>query len=143
MQVIWRDGMTKGDNAPMTVKAVETETGSRISADLVVALETVQAPRVPGMETVLSAPSDEGLLEVIEAQMAALDEMAKEVDRLENHQPDEGCLVPEHKGHADLQEWADQFPYLVEELCAALGFARNPVRPTGIPELDIIVSLAR
>lgn len=130
MQVIWRDGMTKGDNEPMTVVAVETASGSRISADLVRPVSDEQLVDLHFAGT----PAEEtaGLLEVIEAQMAAIDGMV-----------DKDTHTAQTKDLANLQEWADQFPVLVENLCMALGFARNPVGPTGIPELDVIVSCAR
>lgn len=139
MQVIWRDGMTKGDNEPMTVVAVETASGSRISADLVVLSLTdsngSEWTRVGEIEKFTPGP-DAGLLEVIEAQMAAIEELSSKVAVLV-------LDTGQAKKLTDLQEWADQFPVLVENLCMALGFARNPVGPTGIPELDVIVSCAR
>lgn len=140
MKVLWKADLGQGKHDPLEVTHVVTKSGSQISAELVV-LATDQlgsawvrcgelekfSPATPG-------DNSDGLLEVLEAQMAAIDELSKAAP------PSDEKLA---KDHAALTEWADQFPVLVEELCTALGFARNPVGPTGIPELDRIVGLAR
>lgn len=123
MKVLWRSDLGQGKHGPLEIVSVVTKSGSTISADLVVPLD----PHTP-----LGTLPDDGLLEVIEAQLAAIDELSKVP-------PSDEKLVREHKA---LQEWADQFPDLIADLCAALGFAAHPVGPTGIPELDILVSLS-
>lgn len=131
MKVLWRSDLEQGKHQPLEIVAVETKTGSRISAALVVLATDhlgVEWARVDQ-----AADDNSGLLEVIEAQMAAIDELS--ADKHFEGTPDEKL--------AGLQAWADQFPDMIADLCVALGFAAHPIGPTGIPELDKIVSLAR
>lgn len=131
MKVLWKSDLGQGKHDPLEITHVVTKSGSSISADLVVPLYPHDGATADNV----------GLLEVIDAQLAAIDELTNKAVLAKQHAAAE--LPNPTAEHEALKEWADQFPYLVEELCAALGYARNPVGPTGIPELDILVSLSR
>lgn len=134
MKALWRHDLDQGKHDPLEIVSVVTVTGSTISAALIVPLDPHAQPiriEVPGP----GGGDDAGLLEVIQAQMEAIDELSAGRDsKLEGD---------EAKELAHLREWGDQFPVLLENLCEAMGLARQPVGPTGIPELDIILDLAR
>lgn len=144
MKVLWRSDMDQGKHDPLEITHVVTKSGSQISAALVVPV--LLDGDGSAWSKVQAQSPDAGLLEVIEAQLAAIDEISRELSAaetaLENPQ-DQECSIPSHKGHEALEEWADQFPDMIANLCAALGYAAHPVGPTGIPELDILVSLSR
>lgn len=126
MKALWRHDLDHG-NDPLEIVSVVTKTGSTISAALIVPMDPQAQPvriEVGGDEA--------GLLEVIQAQMEAIDELAAKA--LEGD---------EAKELTHLREWGDQFPLLLENLCEAMGLPRQPVGPTGVPELDIILDLAR
>lgn len=141
MKVLWKSDLGQGKHDPLEITHVVTKSGSQIAADLVVPFVADGSGAAwAKVDNPAHAPdADDGLLEVIEAQLAAIDQMATAAKFM----VDMDVHTAQTKELTDLKEWADQFPYLVEELCAALGFARNPVGPTGIPELDRIVGLAR
>lgn len=130
MKALWRSDLDQGKHDPLEIVSVVTKTGSSISAALIVPLDPHAQPvrvEVPG--------DDAGLLEVIQAQLEAIDELTEGRDsKLEGD---------EAKELKHLREWSEQFPDMVEDLCMAMGLPRNPVGPTGIPELDKIVSLMR
>lgn len=136
MKVLWRSDMGQGKHDPLEITHVVTKSGSTISANLVVALDPAQAVATP------PAGDADGLLEVIEAQLAAIDELTSANKSLGETLDWAEMKGVDEKTHADLKAWADQFPHLIEDLCIALGFARNPIAPTGIPELDILVRLS-
>lgn len=74
------------------------------------------------------AAEDDGLMAVIETQMAALDDAQETIRTLEayNAGADEG--------------FREEVKRMVEGVCAALGFERaEPWNKTGIPELDALV----
>lgn len=133
MKVLWRSDMDQGKHDPLEITHVVTKSGSQISAALVVPM---------GVDLVEPLNTDEtaGLLEVIEAQLAAIDELSADIKATGRSGADYETQAKEHR---DLQEWADQFPDMIADLCVALGFAAHPVGSTGIPELDILVSLSR
>lgn len=130
MKALWRHDLDQGKHDPLEIVSVVTKTGSSISAALIVPLDPHAQP------VRIEVPSDDaGLLEVIQAQMEAIDELSAGRDsKLEGD---------EAKELNHLREWGDQFPLLLENLCEAMGLPRQPVGPTGIPELDIILDLAR
>lgn len=144
MQVLWKSDLGQGKHDPLEITHVVTKSGSQISAGLVVPLGAVDGHG----PAVVRADESAGLLEVIEAQLAAIDEISRELSAaetaLELPMLDDGeCYIPSHEGHEALQEWADQFSDRIADLCVALGYAAHPMVSTGIPELDILVELSR
>lgn len=142
MKVLWRSDLDQGKHDPLEITHVVTKSGSQISAALVVlAVDHLGSAwaRVGDVEQFTPSAGGEetaGLLEVIEAQLVAIDEINQNIKA--------GILdAGLAKELSDLQEWADQFPDMIADLCVALGYAAHPVGPTGIPELDILVSLSR
>lgn len=132
MKALWRHDLDQGKHDPLEIVSVVTVTGSTISAALIVPMDPQAQPiriEVGG--------DDAGLLEVIQAQMEAIDELSKSAPATKALGDDDT------KELNHLREWGDQFPLLLENLCEAMGLPRQPVGPTGIPELDIILDLAR
>lgn len=131
MKALWRSDLGQGKHDPLEIVSVVTTTGSVISAELIVPLDPQAQPvriEVPG--------DDAGLLEVIQAQLEAIDELSKTPVSNGDYQK-----LSKELDH--MREWGEQFPLLLENLCEAMGLPRQPVGPTGIPELDIILDLAR
>lgn len=149
MKVLWRSDMGQGKHDPLEITHVVTKSGSQVSADLIVlAVDHLGSSWAKVGEVEQFAPSTDGdetagLMEVIDAQMVAIDDLTKQRDAYAREMLTLADPDDVEQDVKDLRAWADQFPDLVEDLCMALGFARNPIAPTGIPELDIIVKLAR
>lgn len=125
MLVHWRSDLDQGKHDPLEVVPVITKTGSTISAALVVPLDPV-APPVPS-----GGGDTSGLHEVIETQMVEIDRLAGMVD---------GERIKELNEANDLIEHITD---CVQNLCVALGYARNPVQRTGISELDELLEAVR
>jgi len=136
MRALWKSDLGQGKHDPLEIVSVVTKSGSTISASLLVPLEPVSLEGALDNLGQIAANETAGLLEVIEAQMAAIDDLNLSI---KTGILDAGIA----KELSDLQEWADQFPDLIADLCVALGYAAHPVASTGIPELDKIVDLAR
>ena len=142
MRALWKSDLGQGKHDPLEITHVVTKSGSTISADLVVPLDGHPVDRVVDVQLVdalQEARSEaDGLLEVIDAQLAAIDELSNQLQAEQS--ASNWQRSPEHEA---LQEWADQFPDLIADLCVALGYAAHPIGPTGIPELDVLVGLSR
>lgn len=142
MRALWKSDLGQGKHDPLEIVSVVTKSGSTISAALLVPLgdELVEysQDQLDALRKSVAPDETAGLLEVIDVQLAAIDELSNQLQAEQS--ASNWQRSPEHEA---LKEWADQFPDLVEDLCMALGFARNPVAPTGIPELDILVKLSK
>lgn len=87
MKVLWRSDLGQGKHDPLEITHLVTKSGSQISADLVVPLDPVQAPalsqyRDDGQYVPVKWYQDArdeaaGLHEIIDAQLAEIDRLAK------------------------------------------------------------------
>lgn len=128
MLVHWRSDLDQGKHDPLEVVSVITKTGSTISAALVVPLDPVAGPTRRAREADQEA---DGLMAVIEEQMSEIDRLAGMVD---------GERIKELNEANDLIEHITD---CVQNLCVALGYARNPMQRTGIAELDELLEAVR
>jgi hypothetical protein len=139
MRVLWKSDLGQGKHDPLEIVAVETKTGSRISADLVVPLDPAQAGPVSLAPDNIVA-ENAGLLEVIDAQLAAIDELSADIKAAGRSGADYDRMGQKLR---DLEEWGATVQDLVGDLSIALGFARDPTMRTGIAELDALLGAVR
>lgn len=136
MLVHWRSDLDQGKHDPLEVVSVITKTGSTISAALVVPLDPVAGPiRAPeaGQEA-------DGLMAVIEEQMSEIDRLATDLRKAKSEIVERDNIDLADKGAAELVEHITD---CVQNLCVALGYARNPMQRTGIAELDELLEAVR
>lgn len=160
--VRWRSDVSK-DRTPMVVYErhgaavrVDGPAGSIVSIGLLELVEASQAEMAKVIEAQAGAidtgfkildhmiappPADDGLMAVIEAQMEGLGELQGKLtiatQQLEYAQSEIASLEAYNAGSDE--GFREEVERMLGNVCLALGFPREPLQKTGIPELDALV----
>lgn len=151
--VRWRrDEFPAADRTPMVVYErhgaavrVDGPAGSLVAIGL---LELMEAHPEGPPSAPVQAVEDDGLMAVIEVQMAALDDAVldaqtarDDVEALKRELEDARKEIEDldaYNAGSD-EGFREEVERMLGNVCIALGFPREPLQKTGLPELDALV----